>query len=80
MAIEANRSADAAAHPCAVAVIGGGILGVWQALTLARAGHRVRLVEQTQEPFVASASRLAGAMLAPGCESEVEPRVRGLGQ
>lgn len=66
--------------PRTIAVIGGGILGVWQALTLARAGHHVCLIEQTAAPFVASASRLAGVMLAPGCESEAEPRIRNLGQ
>ncbi len=27
----------------AITVLGAGILGLWQALTLARAGHRVRL-------------------------------------
>ncbi|WP_244438630.1 FAD-dependent oxidoreductase [Hyphomicrobium nitrativorans] len=62
-----------------ITVIGAGIFGVWQALTLARAGHRVRLVEQSAEPFTASASRLAGVMLSPGCESEAEPRIRTLG-
>ena len=29
----------------AITVVGAGILGLWQALTLARAGHRVRLIE-----------------------------------
>ncbi len=63
-----------------VTVVGGGIIGVWQTLTLARAGHRVRLIEQASAPFSQSASRLAGVMLAPGCESETEPRIRHLGQ
>lgn len=63
-----------------ITVIGAGVLGLWQALTLARAGHSVRLIEQSAVPFAASASRLAGAMLAPGCESEAEPRIRSLGQ
>jgi glycine oxidase len=63
-----------------VAVRGAGILGLWQALTLARAGHRIRLIEQSATPFATSASRLAGAMLPPGCESEALPAVRDLGE
>ena len=51
-------------------VVGAGILGLWQALTLARAGHRVRLIEASPTPFAAAASRFAGAMLAPWCEAE----------
>lgn len=66
-------------HPRDVTVVGAGILGLWQALTLARAGHRVRLVERSADPFAAGASRHAGAMLAPGCESETAPEVRDLG-
>lgn len=62
-----------------VTVVGAGILGLWQALTLARAGHRVRLVEKSSDPFADSASRFAGAMLAPGCESEATPALRTLG-
>ncbi len=61
-------------------VVGAGILGVWQALTLARAGHRVRLIEESAEPFAAAQSRFAGAMLAPYCEAEAaEPIVRDAG-
>lgn len=63
----------------AVTVVGAGILGLWQALFLARAGHRVRLVEKSADPFAESASRFAGAMLAPGCESEATPALRTLG-
>lgn len=63
-----------------ITVAGAGILGLWQALTLARAGHRVRLVEASREPFAAAASRLAAAMLAPDCEAEASPEiVRDLG-
>ena len=63
-----------------ILIIGAGITGLWQALTLARAGHAVRLVEQSAEPFAAAASRLAGAMLAPFCESEAaEPFIAELG-
>ena len=61
-------------------VVGAGILGLWQALTLARAGHRVRLIEAASEPFSQAASRFAGAMLAPWCEAEAaEPIVRDAG-
>jgi len=66
-----------------VTVAGAGIVGLWQALTLARAGHRVHLVEASSEgaPFAASASRYAGAMLAPDCEAESAPLlVRDLGR
>ena len=63
-----------------ITVVGAGITGLWQALTLARRGHRVRLIEQTEEPFALAASAYAGAMLGPFCETEVyAPVVRDLG-
>lgn len=62
-------------QPKSIVVAGAGILGLWQAVTLARAGHKVRLVEASPEPFAATASRLAGAMLAPFCEGEAAPEV-----
>ena len=66
--------------PLDITVIGAGIFGVWQALTLARRGHNVRLVEASEKPFAATASQWAGAMLAPYCEEEAsEPLVRALG-
>ncbi len=63
-----------------ILIIGAGITGLWQALTLAREGHNVQLIEQSADPFAAAASRLAGAMLAPYCESEAaEPFIAALG-
>lgn len=63
-----------------ITVVGAGILGLWQALVLARRGHRVRLVEASPEPFADAASRFAGAMLAPWCEEEgAEPIVAATG-
>lgn len=67
------------AAPRAITVVGAGILGLWQALLLARAGHRVSLIEASPTPFSNAASRLAGAMLSPGCESEATPALRTLG-
>lgn len=55
-----------------IVVAGAGILGLWQAFVLARAGHRVRLVEKSAEPFARAASAYAGAMLGPFCETEAQ--------
>lgn len=64
-----------------ITVVGAGILGLWQALTLARRGHDVRLIESSPEPFVRSASMHAGAMLCPNSEAETAPDlVRDLGR
>ena len=56
-----------------ITVAGAGVLGLWQALTLARRGHDVHLLEASAEPFATAASRLGGVMLAPDCESEAAP-------
>ena len=64
-----------------ITIAGAGVLGLWQALSLARAGHRVRLLEASTDPFTAASSRLAGAMLQPDCEGEAAPPiVRELGR
>lgn len=69
-----------AAAKLTITVVGAGVVGLWQALTLARRGHAVRLVESSAEPFTTAASRFAGAMLAPWCEGEgAEPVVTQLG-
>ncbi|MGF1649550.1 MAG: FAD-dependent oxidoreductase [Hyphomicrobiaceae bacterium] len=65
-----------------IVVIGAGILGLWQALLAARAGARVDVLEQApaSNAFARSASRYAGAMIAPHCEGETAPAVvRDLG-
>ncbi len=54
-----------------ITVLGAGITGLLQALTLAKNGHQVTLIEKSKEPFSNAASRIAGAMLAPYCESEI---------
>lgn len=64
-----------------IAVRGAGVVGLWQALLLARKGHAVTLHERSTRPFADSCSLYAGAMLGPGCEEEsAEPIVRELGR
>ncbi len=66
-----------------ITIVGGGILGLWQALTLAKSGHSVTLVERSPatDPFAGSASRYAGAMFAPDTEAEAAPPIiRDLGR
>lgn len=64
----------------AITVVGGGVVGLWQALTLLGRGHDVTLREAAQKDMSGAASRLAGAMLAPYCESEAaEPIIKQLG-
>ena len=53
-----------------IAIRGAGIVGLWQALTLARAGHGVTIHERSAVPFTEACSPYAGAMLAPRCEEE----------
>ncbi len=66
-----------------ITVVGAGVVGLWQALVLARAGHDVHVIEQSDAiaPTQHAASRYAGAMLAPDCEAEAAPTlVRDLGR
>ena len=64
-----------------ITVLGAGILGLWQALALARAGHRVRLREISATPFEQAASLYGGVMLAPEREAETAPAMlRQLGR
>ena len=66
--------------PLNITIRGTGIVGVWQAYVLASRGHNVTLVSKTVEPFSEASSWIAGAMLAPYCETEsAEPVIRRLG-
>jgi glycine oxidase len=63
-----------------IAIRGAGVVGLWQALALARQGHTVTLCERSPVPFAHACSLYAGAMLAPNCEREsADPVVRELG-
>lgn len=53
-----------------IAIRGAGVVGLWQALILARRGHSVTLCERSPAPFAHGCSLYAGAMLAPNCEKE----------
>lgn len=64
-----------------IAVRGAGVVGLWQALMLARKGHTVTLYERSPQPFADACSPFAGVMLAPRCEEEsAEAIVRELGR
>lgn len=52
----------------AITVVGAGVIGLWQALVLARRGHRVRVFETSARPFSHAASAYAGTLLAPDSE------------
>lgn len=60
-----------------IAVRGAGVVGLWQALTLARSGHAVTLYERSAQAFADACSLYAGAMLAPRCEEESAEAVIG---
>ncbi len=63
-----------------ITIIGAGICGLWQAFTLARAGHAVTLIERSEKPFEGACSFYAGAMIAPYAEEEgAEELIRELG-
>lgn len=64
-----------------VTVIGAGVAGLAAALELSLAGADVEVLERGARPGGAGASRFAGGMLAPWCESVgTEPLVADLGR
>ena len=70
-----------ARSPRKIAVRGAGVVGLWQALLLARRGHDVTLHERSAHAFTDACSVYAGAMLAPRCEEEsAEPVIGALGR
>ncbi len=73
MSVSVNNSVREQSAPITVA--GAGVLGLWQALALARSGRRVRLIDRAPDPLSTSASSYGGAMLAPYCEAEAAPRL-----
>ncbi|MCX7663848.1 MAG: 3-hydroxyacyl-CoA dehydrogenase NAD-binding domain-containing protein, partial [Tepidimonas fonticaldi] len=65
-----------------VLILGAGLMGRLLALTLARAGHPVHIVDPAPDATQAGgAARVAAAMLAPLAESAVtEPNVVAMGR
>ena len=64
-----------------VLVLGAGLMGRLLALSLAQAGHPVRLVDAGQSDSSGAAAWVAAAMLAPLAESAItEPSVVAMGQ
>jgi glycine oxidase len=60
-------------------VVGAGVAGLAVATVLAERGAKATLIERAED-LGASASWLAGGMLAPFCEGESAPSVVGLGR
>ena len=52
-----------------IVVVGAGVVGLWQAFECARRGHKVTVREAASRAAAGSASRCAGAMLSPFCET-----------
>jgi len=64
-----------------VLVLGAGLMGRLLSVSLAQAGHRVRVVDAGAADGSGAAARVAAAMLAPLAESAItEPNVVAMGQ
>jgi glycine oxidase len=70
-----------ASRPNSIHIVGAGIAGAWQALTFARAGFGVTVIERDNAAMAEGTSHVAGGMLAPDCEGEsAEPTIIRLGR
>lgn len=58
-----------------ITIVGAGIIGIWQALTLAQKGFKVTLLDRDLDPLANSSSRHAGALLSPWTENESSPDI-----
>ena len=64
-----------------VTIIGAGVVGLWAAMALSKAGLTPRLIDRNGPPGPHGCSWWAGGMLAPFCEGAVaEPMIVGHGQ
>ncbi len=53
-----------------ISIVGGSVVGTWQALLFAAAGWNVTLYERDGADLPFAAAHWAGGMLAPDCEAE----------
>jgi len=63
-----------------ITIVGAGVAGAWQALSFAKAGYSVKVIERDDAAMTSATSHFAGGMLAPWCEQETsEPVITRLG-
>jgi len=63
-----------------ITIVGAGVAGAWQALSFAKAGYSVKVIERDDAAMTHATSHFAGGMLAPWCEQETsEPVITRLG-